>query len=229
MIHIGLDVHNDSIAISLAPSDGTEVRRWGVIGGTHEHVQKFVQKLQAAHPDATLRFCFEAGPRGFPLVRFLHGLGHEVPHRLSLARVAPVGRSGEERPAGCGSTGAPLALGGKLRGLHVPEPEDEAMRDVLRSRDQVRHAQHRARQQLKMFLLRRNLRYAGKNSWTSAHLRYLAWIKMPFPAQQFALQELMNRISEAGERIVLGVVARADDPPRTSGRTSLLPQGKMTP
>ena len=28
MIHIGLDVHNDSIAISLAPSDPTEVRRW---------------------------------------------------------------------------------------------------------------------------------------------------------------------------------------------------------
>jgi hypothetical protein len=31
MIHIGLDVHNDSIAISLAPSDSTEVRRWGFV------------------------------------------------------------------------------------------------------------------------------------------------------------------------------------------------------
>ena len=26
--YIGLDVHNDSIAISLASSDSTEVRRW---------------------------------------------------------------------------------------------------------------------------------------------------------------------------------------------------------
>jgi transposase len=32
-------------------------------------------------------------------------------------------------------------------------------------------------------------------------LRYLAKIKMPFPAQQFALQELMNSISEAGARL----------------------------
>ena len=47
IIHIGLDVHNDSIAISLAPSDSTEVRRWGVIGGTHEHVHKFIKQLQA--------------------------------------------------------------------------------------------------------------------------------------------------------------------------------------
>ena len=75
------------------------------------------------------------------------------------------------------------------------------MRDLVRSRDQVRRAQHRARQQLKMFLLRHNLRYPGKSCWTPAHLRYLAKIKMPFPAQQFALQELMNAITEAGERL----------------------------
>src|SRR5687768_3177526 len=62
MIHIGWDVHNDSIARSIAPSDSTEVRRWGVFGGTHEHVQRFIKQLQAAHPDATLRFCYEAGP-----------------------------------------------------------------------------------------------------------------------------------------------------------------------
>ena len=66
MIHIGLDVHNDSIAISLAPTDSTEVRRWGLIGGTHDDVLRFIKKLQAAHPDATLKFCYEAGPRGYP-------------------------------------------------------------------------------------------------------------------------------------------------------------------
>jgi len=32
--YIGLDVHNDSIAISIAPSDNSEVRR--MIGGTHD-------------------------------------------------------------------------------------------------------------------------------------------------------------------------------------------------
>jgi transposase len=200
MIHIGLDVHNDSIAISLAPSDSTEVRRWGVIGGTHEHVQRFIKQLQAAHPGTTLKFCYEAGPRGFPLVHFIRGLGHEclivcpsrVPRRPG-DRVKTDRRDADQL--------ARLLRAGELSGLHVPEPEDEAIRDLLRSRDQVRRAQHRARQQLKMFLLRHNFRYAGKSSWTPAHLRYLARIKMPFPAQQFALQELMNTIMEAGARL----------------------------
>src|ERR1035437_3578432 len=33
VLFIGLDVHNDSIAVSIAPSDSTEVRRYGIIGG----------------------------------------------------------------------------------------------------------------------------------------------------------------------------------------------------
>ena len=200
MIHIGLDVHNDSIAVSLAPSDSTEVRRWGILGGTHEHVQRFIKQVQAAHPDATLRFCYEAGPRGFPLCRFLRGLGYEClivcPSRVPRApgdRVKTDRRDADQL--------ARLLRAGELTGIHVPEPEDEAIRDLLRSRDQVRRAQHRARQQLKMFLLRHNIRYAGTTSWTPAHLRYLARIKMPHPAQQFALQELLHSITEAGERL----------------------------
>ncbi len=200
MIYVGLDVHNDSIAVSIAPSDSAEVRRWGILGGTHEHVQRFSKQLQAAHPEATLKFCYEAGPRGFPLVRFIRGLGHacilvcpsRVPRRPG-DRVKTDRRDADQL--------ARLFRAGELTGLHVPEPEDEAMRDLMRSREQVVSAQHRARQQLKMFLLRHNFRYAGKSAWTPAHLRYLAKIKMPFPAQQFALQELMNVISEAGQRI----------------------------
>jgi len=199
-LHVGLDVHNDSIAVSLAPSDSTEVRRYGIIGGTHEHVQRLVKQLQGAHPGATLRFCYEAGPRGFPLARLLRGLGHEClvvcPSRVPRApgdRVKTDRRDADQL--------ARLLRAGELTGIYLPDPADEAIRDLLRSRDQVRRAQHRARQQLKMFLLRHNIRYAGKSSWTSAHLRYLAKIKLPFPAQQFAFQELLSAITEAGARL----------------------------
>ena len=37
-LFIGLDVHNDSIAVSIAPGDSTEVRRYGIIGGRHDDV-----------------------------------------------------------------------------------------------------------------------------------------------------------------------------------------------
>src|SRR6185295_8987460 len=75
-VFIGLDVHNDSIAVSLAPSNSPEVRRYGIIGGSHDDVLKLAKKLHAAHPASALRFCYEAGPRGYPLCRFLGAHGH---------------------------------------------------------------------------------------------------------------------------------------------------------
>ena len=71
-----MDVHNDSIAVSLAPSESTEVRRYGIIGGSHDDVLKLLQELQAAHPGTQLRACYEAGPRGYPLCRFIRAHGH---------------------------------------------------------------------------------------------------------------------------------------------------------
>src|ERR1035438_2734904 len=44
-LFLGLDVHNDSIAVSLAPSDALEVRRYGIIGGEHDDVLKLAHKL----------------------------------------------------------------------------------------------------------------------------------------------------------------------------------------
>ena len=64
VLFIGLDVHTDSIAVSLAAAGGSDVRRYGMIGGTHDDVLRLAKKLLAAQPDTELRFCYEAGPHG---------------------------------------------------------------------------------------------------------------------------------------------------------------------
>ena len=67
--YVGLDVHKDSIAVSIAPQHSIEVRRYGIIGGTLAAVDKLVKKLSADHVE--LRFVYEAGPCGFVLCRHL--------------------------------------------------------------------------------------------------------------------------------------------------------------
>ena len=200
VLFIGLDVHNDSIAVSLAPSDTTEVRRYGIIGGEHDDVLKLAKKLAEAHPGMLLKFCYEAGPRGFALCRCLRSHGWDcilvcpskVPRKPG-ERVKTDRRDADDL--------ARLYRAGELTGIYVPEPADEAMRDLIRARFQVGKQQHRARQQLKMYLLRHNLRYGGQSSWSPAHLRYLAKIKRPFPVQQIVFQEMLEVISQATARL----------------------------
>jgi transposase len=199
-LFVGLDVHTDSIAVSLAPSSSAEVRRYGLIGGAHDDVLRLAKKLQAAHPQTPLRFCYEAGPHGYPLCRFLRAHGYDcilvapskVPRRPG-DRIKTNRRDADQL--------ARLYRAGELTPIYVPAPPDEAVRDLIRARYQVQKQQHRARQQLKMFLLRHNLRYAGTTSWTPKHLRYLAAVKLPFPEQQFVFQEMLNVITEATERL----------------------------
>lgn len=58
-----------------------------------------------------------------------------------------------------------------------------------------------SRQRLSAFVLRHGFRYSGRNAWSIAHLRWLADIKMPHPAQQIALQEYIHSVEECSERI----------------------------
>ena len=48
---LGLDVHKESVAVSIAPSDATEVRFYGTIGGRQQDLDQVIKKLQAAAPD----------------------------------------------------------------------------------------------------------------------------------------------------------------------------------
>ena len=64
IIHfLGLDVHKESVSVSIAPNDATEVRHYGQIGGTLDDLDRLIKKLQDAHPGVELRFCYSARER----------------------------------------------------------------------------------------------------------------------------------------------------------------------
>lgn len=73
--------------------------------------------------------------------------------------------------------------------MYVPNEEDEALRDLVRAREDATRAVRAAKQQLGAFLLRYDIVYSGRTKWTKAHFNWLADIAMPHPAQQIVFQE----------------------------------------
>ena len=71
--HIGGAVHKETIAVAIAPANTTEVRRYGIIGGSIEAVDRLLKKL--AHEKIELRVAYEAGPCGFVIARHLKSKG----------------------------------------------------------------------------------------------------------------------------------------------------------
>ena len=71
--YVGMDVHKETIAVSVAEARGGDVRYLGEIANAPEALQKLVKQLRKG--DAQLSFCYEAGPCGYGIHRQLTDLG----------------------------------------------------------------------------------------------------------------------------------------------------------
>jgi transposase len=175
-----------------------EVRHVGQIGGDLAALDKSLRRLiSRGH---RLHVVYEAGPCGFVIWRHLRvqDIACEVVAPSSIPRRSGDRVKTDRRDA---LMLARLARAGELTAVRVPDPADEAMRDLVRARDDAVREQRNARHRLKALLLRNGIAYAGKTAWTPAHLRWLARLKLPLPAQQIGFQEYLQAVTESGLRI----------------------------
>lgn len=70
----------------------------------------------------------------------------------------------------------------------MPDSKDEAIRDLLYTREDAMHDRQRALLRLRSFLLRQGHRYTGRR-WGPAHQLFLSKIKFQDPGHHFAFTE----------------------------------------
>jgi transposase len=195
---VGLDVHKATIAICLAEAgrDG-EVRFVGAIPNEPAALDKLAARLSRG--GRTLRFVYEAGPCGYGVYRHLRDRGVEcVVVAPSLIPRRPGERIKTDRRDATAL--ARLHRAGELTPVWVPDPEHEAMRDLVRARADMVEALRKARQRLQGFLLRHGRSYDAKR-WTWRHREWLMDQTFPHPAQQVACQEYLDAVNELEARI----------------------------
>jgi transposase len=201
LLFIGLDTHKESTEVAYVEEHrGSICQHYGKISTTKPALTKLARQLVSKYPGATLHFVYEAGPCGYWIYRLLTSLGHccyvVAP---SLIAKKPGDRvKTDKRDA--------LMLAERLKqcdltAIYVPEPEDEAVRDLSRARETAMHDLNDARYQFKAFLLRNNIRYEGPANWSLKHLRWLTELVLPHPCQQIVLQEHLQIIMERQGRL----------------------------
>ncbi|MDN5871934.1 MAG: IS110 family transposase [Nitrococcus sp.] len=71
---------------------------------------------------------------------------------------------------------------------------------MVRAWQQAKRDVTAARQRLKAFLMRHDIRYTGKANWSAAHRRWLCEMVLPSAPQQIVFQELTDAITERERR-----------------------------
>ena len=196
--YVGLDVHKETIAVSVADPDGGEVRYMGEIPNTPDAVVKLVKRLRKE--GAKLSFCYEAGPCGYGLHRQLLDLGQGCQVVApSLIPRKPGDRVKTDRRDSLNL--ARLHRAGELTAVWVPDGAQEALRDLTRAREDMKHLQRQAKQRLLGFLLRHSKRFGGKDNWTQAHFRWMEEVKFEQPVQQIVFQEYVDSVQAMTRRV----------------------------
>jgi transposase len=166
--------------------------------GEPEATRKLVAKLSAKY--ARMTFCYEAGPTGYGLHRWIEELGHEcLVAAPSLIPSKPGDRVKTNRRDALNL--AKLLRAGELTAVWVPGEEHEAMRDLVRARDAAVNDLRAKRQQVTSFLLRHGRSYPGKKTWGARHDRWLAGQKLERLAQRIAFEEIVMAARQAKERL----------------------------
>jgi transposase len=189
---VGLDVHKESIAVAHASADrASEIVYVGQVGTRDADLDQLLRRPRNA---SQLVVASEAGPCGYGLYRRLMEKG------VSCLVVAPsrIPKKPGERVKTDRRDAAQLARvlrSGDLTSVYVPTLDDEAVRDLSRAREASIGVLKDAKLRLTSFLLRHGLHYTGRATWNAAHLRYLAKVVCPTPAQQIVFQESRRAVN----------------------------------
>src|SRR5215831_353945 len=159
-LFIGLDVHKESIAVASAAEErGAEVVSLGTIGTRQGDIDKLIRKLHSK--GKTLHFVDEAGPCGYWLSRYLT----KKDRRCWVVAPSQIPKKAGDRVKTDRRDAVQLARlrrSGDLTPVYIPSVEDEAIRDVVRAREDVLKDLKAAKVRLKGFLLRQDIRYEGR-------------------------------------------------------------------
>ena len=175
---------------------GLDVHAWSVTGHALDAVtgEVWQRKLTPDPGDilgwvsglpGPVRVVYEAGPTGFGLVRFLreHGVGCVVAAPSKLQRPSGDRVKTDARDA---AHLARLLRLDEIVEVTVPSLAQEAARDLVRAREDVRGDLMRARHRLSKLLLRQGLVWAGGQPWTGRHDLWLRSQRFNLPGRQLA-------------------------------------------
>jgi transposase len=189
-IWVGLDVRAAKVVACVVDAESGEMTIHRLSGST-AGVVAFCAGLRGR-----VRVAYEAGPTGFALARALVAAGIEC----VLAAPGEIERPTQDRVKTDRRDAERLVRLLMIGGLHpvrVPTPEEEALRDLVRAREDLRGDLMRARHRLSKLLLRHDVRYQDTTSrWGERHRRWLARVELPEPGAQLTLGDYLGAVEQ---------------------------------
>jgi transposase len=179
-------------------------------GGEDEPSEEFEVKADASgigrlkkklsKEKGPVKCCYEAGPCGYGLYRSLKADGFDC--KVIAPSLIP------KKPGKRVKTNkldarqlARYERAGELTAVRIPDEKQEALRDLLRARDDVRRTLQASRQRLGGCLLRHGYHYSEGSRWTQRHWAWIKAVRFEDQTIQMVVDEYIGAIEAHTEQL----------------------------
>lgn len=204
---VGLDVHARSVVGCGLDGDTGEVFERRLIAD-HGQILDWVGALPGP-----VAVTYEAGPTGFGLARALDAAGIACVVAAPSKLIRPTGDRVKTDARDAAHLARLLHLG-QITEVTIPSVEQEAARDLVRAREDVRGDLMTTRHRLSKLLLRQGIVYSGGRAWIREHERWLRAQRFDNAALQLAYDtafDAMLATLERRERLDTAIAEMAAD------------------
>lgn len=186
---VGIDDHADKIVVTVLKDwDDAPYERFE-LGSDEKSLGRLMRKLRAYN--GSVRCVYEAGPCGFTLYRRLLASG--ISCEVAAPGLTPKKSGNRVKTDRLDSKQlAILFRGGMLTAIEVPDERREALRDLVRAREDALESLSVAKNRLGKFLLRHGHRYREGTTWTERHWKWIRAIRFE---QEYSAQALESYIA----------------------------------
>ncbi len=163
---VGLDVHALSVVAHALDEETGRVER-ARLCPDHGEILDWLHRLRGP-----VRVAYEAGPTGFGLARALAAAQIDCVVAAPSKLIRPAGDRVKTDARDAAHLTRLLRLG-EITAVTVPEADVEAVRDLVRAREDARADLMRVRHRLSKLLLRQGRVYSGGQAWNGVHETWL--------------------------------------------------------
>lgn len=201
--HVALDDSKRKVVVAILRPGPSELEQRELPKEPHL-IRRLFQRLAR---EGRVRACYEAGVSGYDLHRQITACGVECE---VIAPALTPRRPGQRIKTDRRDAAKLVRLfrAGELTPIHVPNEAEEAVRDLLRCREDVRRDVLRWRHRLLKFLDRHGRLYVTGKNWTRRHWAWirgqhfdLAPLQRTFEATLFALEQALARVAALDKEI----------------------------
>ena len=201
--YIGMDVHTTNFTLCCYSFEDDKVYATVQVKPEYTEILKYINRVRKQRGEDTRFVCgYEAGCLGYSLYHKLtdHGVECVILAPSTMAETPgkkiKTDKRDAEKIARC------LAYH-QYKPVYVPDEEDDAVKEYIRMRDDVKAHLKETKQQIIAYYTRHGFQFDGSSHWTQKHLNWVESLQFENSIHQEVLREYLTVFYDLSEKVAV--------------------------